>query len=79
MACVVAAMPWTYWLAPPIFVATLLFLVGFCAWYLKNVVEPLLLRSDLARAATLAEALRRTTAASSAERAARTGHEAHGG
>lgn len=50
MASVVAAMPWTYWLAPPILAVTLLFLVAFGAWYLKRVVEPRLLRSDLAQA-----------------------------
>lgn len=50
MGCVVAAMVWTYWLAPPILAVTVLFLLAFGAWYLKKVVEPRVLRSDLAQA-----------------------------
>ncbi len=66
MAGVLAAMPWHYWLAPSILAATLLFLVAFGAWYLKRVVEPRLLRSDLSEAATTGEPFTRPTASSPA-------------
>ena len=52
-----AAFPWTYWMALPLLVATVLFLVGFGLVYLKKVVEPhILLQDTLAasRAASLA-------------------------
>src|SRR3712207_2875940 len=64
MGCVVAAMVWTYWLAPLILALTALFLLAFGAWYLKKVVEPRVLRSDLAQATTLAEPLTRPTSIS---------------
>ncbi len=59
MACVVAAMVWTYWLAPQILAVTVLFLLAFGVWYLKRVVEPRVLRSDLAQTTTLGEPLTR--------------------
>ena len=37
---VFAAIPWTYWLAPPFLTAAALVLVGFGLVYLKKVVEP---------------------------------------
>ncbi len=37
---VVAAMPWTYWMAFPLLGATVLALVAFFVLYLKKVVEP---------------------------------------
>ena len=52
---VVAAMVWTYWMAFPILAVTLLTLIAFGAWYLKKVVEPRLLRSDLSQVAAIAE------------------------
>ncbi len=47
---VISAMVWTYWMAFPILAMTLLTLVAFGGWYLKKVVEPRLLRSDLSQA-----------------------------
>ena len=37
---VFAAIPWTYWLAPPFLAVAALVLVGFGLVYLKKVVEP---------------------------------------
>jgi len=36
----VAAIPWTYWLAPPFLTLAALVLVGFELVYFKKVVEP---------------------------------------
>ncbi|MDQ4071202.1 MAG: hypothetical protein M3203_17295 [Actinomycetota bacterium] len=47
----VAAMPWTYWMAIPILVSTALLLLGFALVYLKKVVEPNVLRQDALEAA----------------------------
>ena len=41
-----AALPWTYWLALPLLVGTLAVLVGFALVYLKKVVEPHVLYMD---------------------------------
>ena len=51
-----AALPWTYWMALPLLVAAVLVLAGFGLVYLKKVVEPhILLQASLAaaRAASL--------------------------
>jgi hypothetical protein len=37
---VFAAIPWTYWLAPPLLAVVALMLAGFGLVYLKKVVEP---------------------------------------
>lgn len=42
----VAAMPWTYWMALPLLVGAFMILAGFGAVYLKKVVEPHVLRLD---------------------------------
>jgi len=41
-----AALPWTYWLALPLLVGALAVLVGFALVYLKKVVEPHVLYMD---------------------------------
>jgi hypothetical protein len=41
-----AALPWTYWLALPLLAGTLAVLVGFAVVYLKKVVEPHVLYMD---------------------------------
>ena len=51
-----AAFPWTYWMALPLLVATLLALAGFGLVYLRKVVEPHIPLQDYlaaARAASL--------------------------
>lgn len=41
-----AALPWTYWLALPLLAGTLAVLAGFALVYLKKVVEPYVLYMD---------------------------------
>lgn len=59
-----AAVPWTYWIALPLLVATVGVLLTFLLVYLKKVVEPRLLYLDEQRALALARSLSRPTAAS---------------
>ena len=46
MVLVVAALPWTYWMAFPVLVLTVLSLLVFGLVYLKKVVEPHVLYLD---------------------------------
>jgi len=46
-----AALPWTYWMALPLLVGSLIMLVGFGLVYLKKVVEPHVLYMDALSAA----------------------------
>ncbi len=46
-----AALPWTYWMALPLLVGSLIMLVGFGLVYLKKVVEPHVLYMDALTAA----------------------------
>ncbi len=51
---VLAAAPWTYWMALPILVIAVCTLMAFVGVYLKKVVEPRLLYEDQPRAPELA-------------------------
>lgn len=46
-----AALPWTYWLALPLLAGTAVVLIGFTLVYLKKVVEPHMLYLDVQAAA----------------------------
>lgn len=48
-----AARPWTYWMALPLAVSSALALLGFAAVYLRKVVAPDLQRRDALAAAEL--------------------------
>ncbi len=50
---VLAAVPWTYWMAIPILVLAVCAVLAFFGIYLKRVVEPRLLREDQLRALEL--------------------------
>ncbi len=54
---VLAAVPWTYWMALPILVLAVCAVLGFFGIYLKRVVEPRLLREDQLRALELTRSL----------------------
>ena len=41
-----AALPWTYWMALPLLVGSVIMLVAFALVYLKKVVEPHVLYMD---------------------------------
>ncbi len=54
---VLAAVPWTYWMALPILVLAVCAVLAFFGIYLKRVVEPRLLREDQLRALELTRSL----------------------
>ena len=58
-----AAVPWTYWIALPVLVATVLALLTFLLVYLKKVVEPRVLYLDELRTLALTRSLGRPISA----------------
>ncbi len=61
-------MPWTYWMALPILLSTVLVLLGFALVYVKKVVEPDVLRQDAVEAARRNPALAPPTRSSAGRR-----------
>ncbi len=76
---VVAATPWTYWMALPILVVTVCTLVVFVGAYLKKVVKPRLLHEDHLRALELAPTGARAAVARGSTLPGRRSPEAVGG